>query len=134
VYTDYFEVLFPAYAAYGIITSSGEENKKGARDMTKSTVASQRFALDKRQEERMSVRRPVRLNRGAGVTHNISASGVFFETNADFALGSKIIFAIELDGARGEKLELICRGEIVRVELRGSKACVAAKIVTSKLE
>ena len=102
--------------------------------MTKSTVASQRFALDKRQEERMSVRRPVRLNRGAGVTRNISASGVFFETNADYALGSKIIIAIELDGAQGEKVELICRAEIVRVELRGSKACVAAKIVTSKLE
>jgi len=102
--------------------------------MTKSTKLSKRVAMEKRREERMSVTRPVRLDRAAGVTRNISVSGVFFDADVDYAVGSKIIFAIELDGARGEKLELICRGEIVRVELRGSKACVAAKIVTSKLE
>ena len=47
----------------------------------------------------MSVTRPVVLARGSGVTRNISTSGVFFETNADYVVGSKIIFAIELDGS-----------------------------------
>ena len=82
----------------------------------------------------MSVTRPVRLDRAAGITRNISASGVFFEAEADYAVGSKILFAIELDGPQGEKLELITRGEIVRVERRDGKACVAVKIVASKLE
>ena len=81
----------------------------------------------------MLVKRPVILARGSGVTRNISSSEVF-ETNAYYAVGSKIIFAIQLDGPQGEKLELITRGEIVRVELRGGKACVAVKIVASKLE
>ena len=72
----------------------------------------------------MSVTRPVVLARGSGVTRNISTSGVFFETNADYAVGSKIIFAIELDGPQGEKLELKSRGEIVRIEPRGGKVGV----------
>ena len=82
----------------------------------------------------MSVTRPVVLARGSGVTRNISTSGVFFETNADYAVGSKIIFAIELDGSQGEKLELRSRGEIVRIELRGAKVGVAVAIVFTKLE
>ena len=102
--------------------------------MTKSTKLSKRLAMEKRREERMSVTRPVRLDRAAGVTRNISASGVFFEADVDYAIGSKILFAIELDGPQGEKLELITRGEIVRVERRDGKACVAVKIVASKLE
>ena len=72
----------------------------------------------------MSVTRRVILPHGAGVTRNISASGVFFETNAHYALGSKIIFAIELGGPQGEKLELKSRGEIVRIEPRGGKVGV----------
>jgi len=59
---------------------------------------------------------------------------VFFEADVDYAVGSKIIFAIELDGPQGEKLDLITRGELVRVELRGGKMGVAVKIVASKLE
>ena len=82
----------------------------------------------------MSVTRPVVLARGSGVTRNISTSGVFFEADVDYAVGSKIIFAVQLDGPQGEKLELITRGEIVRVEPREGKVGVAAKIVASKLE
>ena len=82
----------------------------------------------------MSATRPVQLDRGTGVTQNVSASGVFFETNVEFAAGSKISFAIEVDGPQGKKLMLNCQGEIVRVERRDGKVGVAAKIVTSKLE
>lgn len=82
----------------------------------------------------MSAARPVRLDRGTGVTRNISASGVFFETSVDYAVGSKISFAIEIEGPRGGKLMLRCQGEIVRVERRDGKVGVATKIVPSKLE
>jgi len=79
--------------------------------------------MEKRQEERMLVKRPVILARGSGVTRNISSSEVF-ETNAYYAVGSKIIFAVQLDGPQGEKLELKSRGEIVRIEPRGGKVGV----------
>jgi hypothetical protein len=82
----------------------------------------------------MSATRPVRLDRGTGVTRNISASGIFFETDVDFAPGSAITFSIELSGPQGEKLMLKSRGENVRLEIRGDKMGVAAKIMFSKLE
>jgi hypothetical protein len=101
--------------------------------MTKSEAASKHLAEEKRREERMSATRPVRLDRGTGVTRNISTSGIFFETDVHYTPGSEINFAIELDGPQGKKVMLRSRGEIVRIELRGGKVGVAVKIVTSKL-
>ena len=80
----------------------------------------------------MSVTRPVRLDRGTGITRNMSTSGVFFETDADYAPGSEIIFAIELDGPADRKLVLRCRGMIVRIKHRAGKVGVAVEIVASQ--
>jgi len=92
------------------------------------------MATGKRAEERVLATRPVRLDRGGtGVTRNVSASGVFFETDVNYAAGSEISFAIELDGPTG-KMMLKCQGQIVRVERRDGKVGVAAKIVASTLE
>jgi hypothetical protein len=95
---------------------------------------SQGKAIHKRLEQRMPTTRPVQLDRGTGITRNISTSGIFFETNEDYAEGSEISFAIELDGPQGEKLMLRSRGAIVRVERRDGRLGVAAKVVASKLE
>ena len=100
--------------------------------MTKSAVTSKRFAPDKRRVERMSVTRPVKLGRRTGITRNISTSGVFFETDVDYAPGSEIIFAIELDGPTEQTLLLTCRGMIVRVEHRAGKVGVGVEIVASQ--
>ena len=100
--------------------------------MTKSTTLSKRLVLDKRREERISVTRAVRLGRQTGITRNISTSGVYFETDVDYALGSEIIFAIELDGSADRKLTLRCRGMIVRVEHSSGKVGVAVNIITSQ--
>jgi hypothetical protein len=102
--------------------------------MTESGVVPDGELREKRRESRMSATRPVKLARGTGVTLNISTSGVFFETHVDYAPGSTIIFAIELDGPQGEKLMLKSRGEILRIDHRGGKVGVAVKILASKLE
>ena len=102
--------------------------------MMESSEVSETKATDKRREMRMSAARPVQLERGQGVTRNISTSGVLLETDVDYAEGSEITFAIELDGPQGEKLMLRSRGEIVRVERRNGKVSIAAKIIASKLE
>ena len=80
----------------------------------------------------MSVTRPVRLGRRTGITRNISTSGVYFETDVDYAPGSEINFAIELDGPAERKLILRCRGMIVRIEHRAGKVGVAVEIVASQ--
>ena len=82
----------------------------------------------------MSARRPIRLERGSGVTTNISASGVFFETDTPYAPGNEISFLIELSGPKGEELLLRFRGIIVRLETKEGRIGVAVKGLTSGLQ
>ncbi len=70
----------------------------------------------------------------SGVTRNVSASGVFLETDVDYALGDEISVAIEIDGLRGEKIMSKRKGQVVRVEHRDGKAGLAVKTVASTLE
>lgn len=90
-------------------------------------------ARKNRNEERVPSTLPVSLEHGTGVTRDISASGVFFETDRAYSPGSEISFSIELDSPGG-KMMLKCQGRIVRVEGRGGKVGVAARIIESRLE
>lgn len=85
------------------------------------------------RENRVVAALPVSLDGGAGITRDVSASGVFFETDMRYAPGSEISFSIELHGPAG-KMMLRCQGQIMRVEDRGGKVGVAAKIIESRLE
>ncbi len=91
-------------------------------------------SLRRTREERVPTARPVKLDNGTGITRNVSAAGVFFETDVDYAPDSEISFAIELDAPGGKKMMLRCQGRIVRVEQRDGKVGVAAKIIESRLE
>jgi len=108
--------------------------KMGSEGMTKTSAVPDDEAREKRQERRMTMTRPVQLDRGRGVTRNISTSAVFFETDLEYEPGNKFNFAIELDGPGDKTLMPRGREAIVRVELRGGKLGIAAKIVASKLE
>jgi PilZ domain len=88
----------------------------------------------RRAQQRVSAVLPVKVDgKAAGVTRDISPSGIFFETDQDMTDGSSIHFTLEFDNPSG-KLLLECSGEIVRVEKAGGKIGVAAKIVESRLE
>ena len=88
---------------------------------------------NKRREERVSTALPVDLGTATGITRDVSASGVFFETDATYALGNEISFAVELD-TPGGRMMLKCEGEIVRIEPRNARVGVAVKIVESTIE
>jgi Tfp pilus assembly protein PilZ len=88
---------------------------------------------DKRREERVSTALSIDLGTATGVTRDVSASGVFFETDATYALGNEISFAVELD-TPGGGVVLKCKGEIVRIEPRDARVGVAVKIVKSTLD
>lgn len=85
-----------------------------------------------RCEERIHAALPVNLETATGITHNVSASGIFFETSATLAQGSSISFTVEFD-APGGKMELKCQGEIVRTEQCGDRMGVAVKITDSTM-
>ena len=90
--------------------------------------------MEKRREQRIPATRPVQLPGGTGVTRNISSSGIFFETDGDYAEGGEINFAVEIDGLREEKVMLRARGIIVRIARNDGKIGIAARIVNSALD
>ena len=91
----------------------------------------------KQRAERISTIKPIAVERAEdevklGLTQDISTSGIYFECNLDRAIGSKIRFAINLDLPDGH-LTLDCIGEIVRIDNKGDKNLIAAKIVQSTI-
>jgi hypothetical protein len=88
----------------------------------------------RRAQQRITAVLPVKVEgQSAGVTRDISPSGIFFETDLEMTPGNEIKFCLEFDNPSG-KLLLECTGEIVRIEKAGGKVGVAAKIVESRLE
>ena len=95
---------------------------------------SEKNSQDNRSEARVTSALPVDLGGGgAGMTRDVSASGIFFEIDATYALGSSISFTVKLD-TPGGPVNLNCQGEIVRIEPRGPKVGVAVKIIESAME
>ena len=102
---------------------------------TKNSVdTGTKMAELRRAQQRVSAVLPVKVDgQAAGVTRDISPSGIFFETDQEMTSGSAIHFSLEFDNPSG-KLLLECSGEIVRIERAGGKIGIAAKIVESRLE
>lgn len=67
------------------------------------------------------------------MTRDFSTTGVFFETDMEYALGSSIDLAIEFDTPEG-KLNLKAMGEIVRVQRIGTKIGIAVRMTEQKLQ
>ena len=63
----------------------------------------------------------VRLNTGVlveGHARNVSLNGLFFETERSLPLGSKVKVNLTA-GIAGEKAEILCSGEVSRLDERG---------------
>jgi len=71
----------------------------------------------------------VELEGGSGITRDVSAFGVFFETDHPFTPGAPVSFSLLLEhGALDGPLRLHCQGQILRVERRRAKTGVAVAI------
>jgi PilZ domain-containing protein len=88
---------------------------------------------EQRKEERVQAAWRLELgNNASGTTRDVSASGIFFETDAAYTPGAAIRFAIEIETVGGKML-LACLGEIVRVEQLKARCGVAVRILDSAL-
>jgi hypothetical protein len=87
---------------------------------------------EKRKGERISTTLPVRLGTATGMTRDVSALGIFFETDAADAMGDLIIFTVEFDTPRGKRV-LKCKGDVVRIEPRNARLGVAVRIIESTM-
>lgn len=88
---------------------------------------------EKRREEQVFTQLPVELGAAMGVTRDVSATGLYIETDAQYPVGGKIDLSVELD-TPGGKMILKCHGSIVRLEHHGTKTGVAVKIIDSTIE
>ena len=88
-----------------------------------------------RSEDRVSMKLAVTLPGGlTGMTRDISASGIYFETDSEPLGDSPLAFSVELKNDAGIGMSLRCRGHVLRVEHQGGRVGVAARILESKLE
>ncbi len=83
-----------------------------------------------RSADRFDTELPVEIDGIKSLTKNISATGVFFETDTRQVPGSRIQFKVEVV-IRGQKFKLIYNGEVTRVEKNDDKTGVAVKLDTS---
>jgi hypothetical protein len=84
----------------------------------------------KRLADRFDSLLPIELNGKQGLTKNISATGVFFETQTDQVPGSTVQFVVEVD-VQGQKLKMVCKGEVVRVDHKDGVMGIAVKLAHS---
>lgn len=90
---------------------------------------------EKRLERRVAAALPVALNDMAeaqAITRDVSASGLFLETDADISPGSIISLVVEIDTPAGKRV-LRCRGSVVRVEKMDTRLGCAVRILESQL-
>lgn len=92
----------------------------------KARASKSRKPKDKRRERRLGAAMRVRLGQKTGTTRDLSASGVFFETEAAYHKGSRIHFEINLDTPWGKAI-CDCEGKIVRVERRDGAVGIAVQ-------
>jgi hypothetical protein len=90
------------------------------------------MGAEHRTEERVRAALRVSLGDTTGITRDVSASGLYFETDGWFAPGQPITLAVDIDTAGG-KIALWCQGLVLRVDERGAQRGVAVRIVGSNL-
>jgi hypothetical protein len=96
---------------------------------TKTTGGSR----EQRGAARFDTQIPVQTDAGAGTTQNISAQGVYFETDVEPHAGALVNFFIEYR-LHGRKHRLLCEGKVVRVEPHNGRVGVAARLVSPLFE
>ena len=85
-------------------------------------------ASDQRAAVRFDTALPVALEGATGETHNISALGVCFETDAQQRVGELVNLTVEFT-LQGQRHRLLCEGKVVRVEEQDGRGWVAARLL-----
>ena len=88
---------------------------------------------ERRAQERVTTALSVFLGIAKGVTRDVSATGVFFESTVALDIGSTVDFSVEF-GTPGGRMMIHCNGKVVRREERGDGVGVAVRVTNSKME
>jgi hypothetical protein len=81
-----------------------------------------------RKDERFKTELPLKFEGGTGVVRNVSASGIYFVTDAALQEGQPVEFTLEFENFPSSPIAVNCIARIVRVEQQGARTGVAAAI------
>jgi hypothetical protein len=82
--------------------------------------------VDARRDERFDSDLRIRLDHSEGVMRNVSASGVYFTTEAELKPGESFKFVLEFSGLQIGAVSARCKARVVRVEPQGTLQGVGA--------
>ncbi len=85
---------------------------------------------ERRQATRYRVALPVELEEGIGQTRDVSALGVFFETDQSLSPGASVHVSLVF----GSGLRVHCEGQVVRVQPLQGRVGVAAAFSSYRFE
>lgn len=89
-------------------------------------------AMNPRAGERFGLALPITMegtDNAEGETHDLSESGILFETEAEPQVGSRIDLTLRYS-LDGQEMHHRCQVQVVRVERVGSKVNVAARLLS----
>jgi PilZ domain len=81
-----------------------------------------------RRDERYPADATVLFEGGSGVMRNVSASGIYFVTDAALSEGQPVKFSMDFNHFPSGPIAVTCIARIVRVEEQGARRGVAAEI------
>ena len=84
--------------------------------------------MEQRKHERYSADLTIRLDRGKGVVHNVSAGGIYFITDVRLKIGQELTFRLEFPHAPGGCIAATCTARVVRTEIRNRQYGIGASI------
>jgi hypothetical protein len=84
----------------------------------------------RRAADRVDSELPVEIGGAKGLTRNLSATGVYLETTVNQVPGSRVHFVVEVL-VNGEALNMVCAGEVTRVEHKSGTVGIAVKLTSS---
>src|SRR6266571_5954491 len=85
-------------------------------------------SLPRRHEPRFESNLAVMLEHGTGIARNVSASGIYFETDVPFSRGADLKFTVRFAPSEGGRVKMQCWGRVVRIENFKELFGVAAKL------
>ena len=90
-------------------------------------------AQDQRSAVRFDTSLPVQVRGAEGLAHNVSAQGIYFETDVHQQVGALVEVAVEFT-LYGRRHRLHCEGKVMRVERRGDRVGVGARLLAPFFE
>jgi hypothetical protein len=91
------------------------------------------MADERRRGNRVFVKLPITLEGGKGVTRDVNANGIYFESDVNCVPGSELSYSLEFDNPGSPKMTWICKAMVIRVDRQDGKMGIAARITQSSL-